>query len=331
MIKLSNKYPLVYDGLGYGKDAVYGDSPSIDDESKVSYPTISGFGNLGGWTTDGDIIGTESNIKRLAAEIADMNYDDFTNGDDYASLAKRYSEQGKKAMDDTIGRVSARTGGLASSYATSAANQAYNGYMEKLEDAARALYDSQRQEKIDNLGISQSIWRDKVGDNQWQQQFDASNLKAEKEEACQKIHNLLAVGTPLDEIDSELIAASGYDVTYWNLYGVAMQATEEEEFTKYIYTGTQDDLGNNVFMYGEGGKTFSFAQGVNPYTGSINPDVKNGTWSNGYQPNNINGEKLSKTGITDVINGVTQNVWQTPDGTKWIWDGTQNKYLKYED
>lgn len=97
-------------------------------------------------------------LEDLAGEIADMNYTDFTKGEDYASLTKRYSQQGKKAMDDTIGKVAARTGGLASSYATAAGNQAYSGYMEKLEDAARAMYDDQRQEKIDNFGIYKSLY-----------------------------------------------------------------------------------------------------------------------------------------------------------------------------
>ena len=97
-------------------------------------------------------------LEDLASEIADMDYTKFTEGDDYASLTKRYSQQGKKAMDDTIGKVAARTGGLASSYATAAGNQAYSSYMEKLEDAARAMYDDQRQEKIDNLGIYKSLY-----------------------------------------------------------------------------------------------------------------------------------------------------------------------------
>lgn len=97
-------------------------------------------------------------LEDLASEIADMDYSKFTEGEDYASLTKRYSQQGKKAMDDTIGKVAARTGGMASSYATAAGNQTYSGYMEKLEDAARAMYDDQRQEKIDNFGIYKSLY-----------------------------------------------------------------------------------------------------------------------------------------------------------------------------
>ena len=77
------------------------------------------------------------------------------------------------------------------------------------------------------------------------------------------------------------------------------------------------------------GKTVTYDKGVNPYTQTYNEDCKHGTFSNGYQPNNVNGKKLKKSGTQDYMNGVWQTVWQTDDGTLYIWDGTQNKYLKY--
>lgn len=68
------------------------------------------------------------------------------------------------------------------------------------------------------------------------------------------------------------------------------------------------------------------------YSGSLNPDVKNGTFNttdnNGvrYQPNNVGGSKLSKTGLTISNNGVTQNVWQAKNGNYYYWEGRENKY-----
>lgn len=97
-------------------------------------------------------------------------------------------------------------------------------------------------------------------------------------------------------------------------------------FKKATFSRTDKD-GNAVWIID--GKEVIRQQGANPYTGSVNPDTKNGTFSNGYQPNNVGGQKLTKSGITDTLNGVTQNVWKTPDGKLWIWDGTQNKYLQY--
>lgn len=75
------------------------------------------------------------------------------------------------------------------------------------------------------------------------------------------------------------------------------------------------------------------------YRGALNSDVeKYGAFSNGYQPKGITGYgKVSKTGdtltfTTKTLSGksktVTQNIWKTPDGTKWYWDGTKNAYAK---
>ena len=50
----------------------------------------------------------------------------------YAELAKLYTRNGQRAMQDTLGEVSARTGGMASSYAATAGNQAYANYMSEL-------------------------------------------------------------------------------------------------------------------------------------------------------------------------------------------------------
>lgn len=52
----------------------------------------------------------------------------------YQQYKDQYTRQGKLAMEDTLGQVSARTGGLASSYAGSAAQQSYNQYMSALGD-----------------------------------------------------------------------------------------------------------------------------------------------------------------------------------------------------
>lgn len=60
-----------------------------------------------------------------------------------------------------------------------------------------------------------------------------------------------------------------------------------------------------------------------------------GYFSNGYQPKGIIGYgAVSKTGqqmtITDKKGNVkVQNVWKTPDGSKWYWDGSTKTYKKY--
>ena len=52
----------------------------------------------------------------------------------YQQYKESYTRNGERAMQDTLGQVRARTGGLASSYASSAAQQTYDGYMSALAD-----------------------------------------------------------------------------------------------------------------------------------------------------------------------------------------------------
>lgn len=52
----------------------------------------------------------------------------------YKQYEKTYTREGQRAMQDTLGQISARTGGLASSYAGSAAQQTYDNYMGQLAD-----------------------------------------------------------------------------------------------------------------------------------------------------------------------------------------------------
>lgn len=78
----------------------------------------------------------QSQIDNVTNQI--MNREEFSydpNTDPlYALYRDNYTRNGQRAMQDTLGQVAARTGGLASSYATSAANQTYNNYMAALAD-----------------------------------------------------------------------------------------------------------------------------------------------------------------------------------------------------
>ena len=65
-----------------------------------------------------------------------------------------------------------------------------------------------------------------------------------------------------------------------------------------------------------------------------------GVFANGYQPMGIHGAgKVTKTGFTIPVNTVTlsgekrtvnQNVWKTPDGSYWYWEGRKMTYIKLD-
>ena len=73
-----------------------------------------------------------------------LNRDKFSydlNGDAlYQQYADQYTQQGKLAMMDTMGQAQAMTGGYGNSYAQSVGQQAYQAYLQQLNEVVPELY-----------------------------------------------------------------------------------------------------------------------------------------------------------------------------------------------
>lgn len=102
-------------------------------------------------------------LNELVKQLTGMNYGDWTGGEQYRSLHDRYTNNGRLGMQDVLGQVSARTGGLASSYATSAAQQQYNSYMSQLEDVARQMYAQERSDILSDANMYRNLVNDEYG------------------------------------------------------------------------------------------------------------------------------------------------------------------------
>ena len=71
-----------------------------------------------------------------------------------------------------------------------------------------------------------------------------------------------------------------------------------------------------------------------PSTGKVHKDAKNGTFSNGYQPDNVGGKKLSSTGkkVKDIFTSENnssfgkQQVWEA-NGHYYVWRGDAGDYV----
>ena len=312
------------------------------------------------------------------------NREKFTydlNGDAlYQQYKDQYMTQGRLASADVMGQASAMTGGYGNSYAATVGNQAYQGYLQKLNDVVPELYtmaygryQQEGQDMKDMYSMLKDAYnteygehRDKVSDYNTElarlqdayyneKNFDYSKFSEDRtfyntaynnertydygqysdaynrafgqyqqgvaEDQWQKSYQLQK-----DELTAKQSSSSG---------SVSKQGgSADSDFIRFTYSGKDED-GKSVFY--RDGKKYTFAEGINPYTGTKNADAKNGTFSNGYQPNNVGGKKLSKTGYTATVNGVTQNVWQTTEDTRrgtktryWVWDGTKNAYEEVE-
>lgn len=111
----------------------------------------------------------------------DMNNDAF-----YKQYAQRYQQNAKLAMEDTVGQVSALTGGYGNSYAQTAGQAMYNQQMQGLNDKATELYQLALQQynmegdRLNNLysmaanayGMEQDRINAEVAEAQWNAQFE---------------------------------------------------------------------------------------------------------------------------------------------------------------
>lgn len=179
----------------------------------------------------------DSTLGALAKEIVDSNYDKWTMGTSYADLAKRYSANGQKAMQDTLAQISARTGGLASSYAGTAAQQTYNDYMTKLEDAARAMYDAELSEKSGKASLLKSLADTDYG----RYQDELSQFNADRNFAYGRERDAISDARYADELaysrERDALEDKRYDDNTAYTRGKAERAEARQSVQDYIATG----------------------------------------------------------------------------------------------
>ena len=115
----------------------------------------------------------DANLSALYDKI--MNRENFTydlNGDAlYQQYKDRYQTMGQQAMMDTMGNAAALTGGYGSSYATTAGNQAYQQYLQGLNDIVPELYQQaynryaqEGNDLMNQYNMAYGQYRDQVGD-----------------------------------------------------------------------------------------------------------------------------------------------------------------------
>lgn len=152
------------DGSGYSQLAVKQWNP---DEGGESYSVGGGrSGGVGGSFSYGNapqyVSRYQSQIDDLTAQIlgqAAFEYDPEKDPT-YQQYKESYTRSGERAMQDTLAQMAARTGGFASSYASSAAQQTYDNYMSALADKipelrqlAYSMYQDEGNSLRDNLNM----------------------------------------------------------------------------------------------------------------------------------------------------------------------------------
>lgn len=118
-------------GGSAGRKQTQEDRITVPSGGDYSYPTAPKYDNR-----------YDEKLNEIVDEILQRDPFSYSAADDplYKYYQGQYERNGDKAMRDTLGQVAARTGGLGSSYAGSAAQQQYNDYMQGLNDIVPELY-----------------------------------------------------------------------------------------------------------------------------------------------------------------------------------------------
>lgn len=171
----------------------------------------------------------DTEAQKVLDEYEGYTYEDYLQSQQYKQLEEQYSQAGKQSMQDTLGQVSARTGGLASTYATGAAQKSYDKFMRNLFEVANKMYNDERAEILNKYGIISKLAQqdyNRFGDTvsryndernfAYKQQNDAQTLKYKqqsdaRELAQKQVNSLIAAG----EMPSKyLIDQAGYNLGY---------------------------------------------------------------------------------------------------------------------
>ena len=134
--------------------------------TKISGSDVGSAGTMGS-TTDGT---TTEDGKSEWEKYKDQYIEDQT---------AMYTEYGKRAMQDTVGEISARTGGLASSYAGIVGQETYDNYMQELA----AKYPDLVAAAMEMYNLEHP----KAKSNNWTYGIASNDTTAKKEDAKKKV------------------------------------------------------------------------------------------------------------------------------------------------
>ena len=220
--------------------------------------------------------GYESKWQQQIEEILNkiLNREDFKydlNGDAlYQQYKDQYMLQGQQAMMDTMGQAQAMTGGYGNSYAQTAGQQTYQGYLQQLNDRVPELYqlaldqyNRKGQEMYEQYGLfmdqedqDYGRWRDSMSDYwaEYDRYRDEARYQDEKDYGRWADERDFQYGTYRDNMSDWRYDQDRYDNEYWNNwnrdYG---QYNDNRNFEYDNYRdGKSDDQWEKSFEYQQG-------------------------------------------------------------------------------
>ncbi len=240
-----------------GKDSYYDEATGIWELSDGRRSDEIGMGLKGNSTMSPAFnyeeaegyVDLEKALKKY--EDAEFTYDPESDKK-YKNYVNKMEREGKKAMEDTLGKLSSMTGGVAGSYAVSAASGEYNDYMEeaadKMTDFYKMAYDEFLYEQDKNLKeIALAEEKIRKEEEIWEKEKEAleeeeTENKAKKSDYILMMQDFQSMGWEALSRDQKLLAIEEgcwYDPSTGILYDAAGNS----------YLSNYDPVENAVAIY----------------------------------------------------------------------------------
>ena len=167
----------------------------------------------------------------------------------YQQYKDQYIMRGQQAMMDTMGQAAALTGGYGNSYAQSAGQQAYQGYLQQLNDKVPELYQlalQKYQMEGDALKDKYRLARD-MSDQEYAQYRDAvGDYNNDVNAAYGRFQDALNYGAGQYNANRSW-AADTYNNAYSQEYG-AFQNGEDARFSAYQQDVAERNAANDLAL-----------------------------------------------------------------------------------
>lgn len=161
----------------------------------------------------------------------------------YQQYKEQYVNQGKLAMQDTMGQAAALTGGYGSSYSQAVGQQQYDAYLQKLNEVVPELYQlaySQYQDEGDALKDQYSMYLAKDAQDYERAQTNFAQLQNQMSTTADQVQAILeAGGTPSEDLVLRSGLSDEYVQTLKNYY--AQLAAQNTVGSTYNGGGGDDE------------------------------------------------------------------------------------------
>lgn len=261
-------------------------------------------------------------INTLINNMANREFNYDVNGDPlYQQYKHSYMTQGKQAMEDTIGQAAAMTGGYGNSYATAAGGQAYQSYLDRLNDRIPELYqialDRYNTEGAD-MQTLYSMMSGQEAQDYGKYRDRVSDYQTDRAHYSDQVQNLRTMGQNLwgQGWDNYWNAADRTDTNYQNAVNTALNRLSQE-WDNYHWANEQTQH-NYEQAVAEDQWGANFAENQRQYNAS-----------------QAQASTKSAAASANATTGLTQNYSKARNGilTRYEYErnGINRRYNSYED